>query len=61
MGLAILYVDNNLRNTEFSIFWENHSTCNCSKTHNFGPKLMNEGFLEFKLQGEYFFIGANID
>ena len=42
----------------FSIF---SSTCNCSKTHNFGPSFMNEGFLEFKLQGEYFVIGTNND
>ena len=61
MGLATLYVDQNLRNTDFSIFCENHSTCNCSKPHNFGPSFMNEGFLEFKLQGEYFAIGANND
>ena len=61
VGFAALYVDENLRNIYFSIFCENHSTCNCSKTHNFGPNFMNEGFLEFKLQGEYFVIGANDD
>ena len=54
VGFAALYVDKNLRNIYFSIFCENHSTCNCSKTHNFGPNFMNEGLLEFKLLGEIF-------
>ena len=54
VGLAPLYMDKNFRNMDFSIFCENHSTFNFSKSHNFGPIFMNEGFLEFKLQGEYF-------
>ena len=45
----------------FSIFCENHSTSNCSKTNHFGPNFMKEGFLEFKLQGEYFVIHTNND
>ena len=61
VGFAALYADENLRNIYFSIFCENHSTSNCSKTHNFGPNFMNEGFLEFKLQGEYFVICTNND
>ena len=56
LGLTTLYVDKNLRNMDFSIFCENHYTCNCSKTHNIGPIFMNEGFLEFKFQGEYFLL-----
>ena len=61
MGFAALYADENLRNKYFSIFCENHSTSNCSKTHHFGPNFMNEGFLEFKSQGEYFVIFTNND
>ena len=45
---------------DFSIFVK-ITTCNCFKTHKFGLSFMNEGFLEFKLQGEYFVIGANDD
>ena len=57
VGLA---TDKNLRNMYFNIFCENHSTCNCSKTHNFEPNFMNF-FLEFNLQGEYFLIFTNND
>ena len=52
MDLGFLYVDKNLRNTKNNIFCKNHSTCNCSKPHNFGPSLINVDFLE----AEYFVI-----